>query len=112
MAGRSRGRVWIDAKTGQVFQGSKPVDDLQPLERTVLEHFLEQPYSRHTYTEIINAAWPAGVAREGVSNDALYQIIRKLRLKLEPDPGSPRYVINWRGTPEGGYQFYPEGRPA
>lgn len=87
------------------------VEDLPPLEQSVLAFFVEHPYTRHMHTDIIEAAWPADAAREGVTNEALYQVIRGLRKKIEPDASQPRYVINWRGTPEGGYQFYPEGRP-
>jgi ATP-binding cassette subfamily F protein uup len=27
------------------------------------------------------------------------------------EPSEPAYLITWRGKPEGGYQFFPEGRP-
>jgi hypothetical protein len=46
-----------------------------------------------------------------VTDDSLYQVIGGLRKKVEPNPASPCYIINWRGQPEGGYQFFPEGRP-
>jgi hypothetical protein len=33
-----------------------------------------------------------------------------LRRKIEPDPANPRYLTTWRDWPEGGYQFFPEGK--
>ena len=44
-------------------------------------------------------------------DDALYQVVKELRRKIEPDPAAPRYLVTWRGKPEGGYQLFPEGRP-
>ena len=111
MAGHSRGRLWIAERKGEVYQGTAPVQELAPLEQSVLSFFLKHPYRRHTHTAIIEAAWPSNVVRDGVSTEALYQIIRGIRKKIEPDTAHPRYLINWRGTPEGGYQFFPEGRP-
>ena len=37
--------------------------------------------------------------------------IAELRKKIEPNLARPCYVVTWRGRPEGGYQFFPEGRP-
>jgi len=38
---------------------------------------------------------------------SLYQLIKRLRQRIEAEAGSPRYII----TVSGGYQFFPEGRP-
>lgn len=61
--------------------------------------------------DLIEAIWPEEVHKEGVSTEALYQVIRGIRKAIEADTSKPRYLINWRGAFEGGYQFYPEGRP-
>lgn len=106
-----RGRIWLEEKTGDVYQGQTAVADLSPREREILRFFLRHPRQRLTYTAIIEAAWPDDVLVEGVSTEALYQSIRGVRKVIEPNPGQPVYVINWRGQPEGGYQFFPEGRP-
>ncbi|MCA9972306.1 MAG: winged helix-turn-helix domain-containing protein [Anaerolineales bacterium] len=109
---RSRGKVWQHEQTREIYLGAAPVADLKPMERAVLEFLLEYPRIRHTHTQLIEGAWPEDASRDGVSNDALYQAIRGIRKRIEPNPGRPVYVINWRGQPEGGYQFFPEGRPA
>ncbi|MCA9948974.1 MAG: winged helix-turn-helix domain-containing protein [Anaerolineales bacterium] len=109
--GQSRGKIWVDAVTGAVFQGSKLLANLPPIGRSVLQFLTEHPHTRHTHTALIEAAWPDDVLKAGVTTEALYQAIRNIRKEIEPDPASPLYIINWRGQPEGGYQFFPEGRP-
>jgi hypothetical protein len=107
----SRGGLRLDGATGAIFQGEAPLDDLSPLEGALLRYLLAHPYARHTHTELIEAAWPEDTLRAGVSTEALYQVVRGLRRKIEPYPSRPRYVVSWRGTPEGGYRCFPEGRP-
>ncbi len=111
VAARSRGRVWQDAQTGEIFQGRTPVAGLQPLHHALLAFLVARPRQRHTHYEIIEAIWPDDMNKEGVSTDALYQAVRGIRKAIETDTSKPRYLINWRGAFEGGYQFFPEGRP-
>ncbi len=111
-SGRSRGKIWLDTITENIYQGDVPIENLPPLERAVLGFLIQNPYARHTHTDLIEAAWPEDVHKEGVSTDALYQTIRGLRKKIEPQPSAPCYILNWRGQMEGGYHFFPEGRPA
>jgi hypothetical protein len=106
-----RGRVWQDESSGEFYQGRSPVEGLQPLPRALLQFLLTRPRERHTHTDIIEAVWPEEVSKDGVSTEALYQVVRGIRKAIEPDSTRPRYLINWRGYMEGGYQFFPEGRP-
>ncbi|MCA9926476.1 MAG: winged helix-turn-helix domain-containing protein, partial [Anaerolineales bacterium] len=84
---------------------------LAPLEREALRFFVQYPRVQHTYTSIFEAAWPEDVQHAAASNESIQQVIRGIRKKIEPNPGKPVYVVTWRGQPEGGYQFFPEGRP-
>ncbi|MCL4266939.1 MAG: winged helix-turn-helix domain-containing protein [Anaerolineae bacterium] len=111
VAGRSKGKIWADIESGEVYQGTERVENLQPMERSVLQFLIQHPRVRHSHTDLIEAAWPDDVLKEGVSTEALYQTIRGIRKKIEPDTAEPRYIINWRGQRQGGYQFFPEGRP-
>lgn len=111
IGGQSRGRIW-KSENDELCQGTKQLEDLAPLEYNVLDFFVKYPYKRHTKDDIIFNCWPADVENyDGVGDHALFQLIRQLRLKIEPNPGDPCYIINWRGKPQGGYQFIPEGRP-
>ena len=107
-----KGTLWRDAETGELFQGQAPLPELPNLERRALTFFAANPRACHTKTAVIEAVWPDEAVKEGVMDDALYQVITGLRRKIEPLPAQPCYLVTWRGKPEGGYQFFPEGRPA
>ncbi len=111
MIGEGLGRIWQDEKTGLLYQGNKELTDLRPLEQAMLQYFVEFPYQQHNKSDLINSIWPEDVQREGVTDDSLYQIVRGLRKKIEPNPSKPTYVVNRRGWPESKYQFFPEGQP-
>jgi hypothetical protein len=110
-AGRSRGRLWWDEQTDQIYQGQLLVEDLSPQEQTILQFMLRFPGKRHTHDDLIEATWPPDEQKGGISTEALYQAIRSTRKKIEPNPSEPRYLVTWRGQREGGYQLFPEGRP-
>jgi hypothetical protein len=111
VGGRSRGKLWFDQRLNLIYQGQTSLDNLSPLENSLLKFLVSHPHVRHTYTDLIEAAWPEDIHLEGVSTEALYQLVRGLRRQIEPTPSQPRYIVNWRGRPEGGYQCFPEGRP-
>lgn len=106
------GKIWMDKETGEIYQGQTLLNALlTPLEREVLNYFLTKPRLGHSKTDIIVNAWPDELRQKGVTDDSLYQIISGIRKKIEPNPSKPLYLLNWRGWPESGYQFYPEGCP-
>ncbi|MEM7114108.1 MAG: helix-turn-helix domain-containing protein [Chloroflexota bacterium] len=111
VVGQGRGRIWKNAKTGEIFQGDKLIK-LPPLETSILSYLIQSPYQRHTHTDLIEVAWSEdAIYREGKPTEALYQVVRGIRKAIEPEDGKPVYLQTWRGRPEGGYQFFPEGRP-
>jgi hypothetical protein len=111
VGGRSRGKIWLDAGRKTLYHGEEPLLNLAPKEQALLQFLVEQPYIQHSYTDLIVAVWSGDENNYGVSNESLYQLVRSLRLKIEPNPAQPVYVVNWRSKPEGGYLFFPEGRP-
>ncbi|MBN1220255.1 MAG: winged helix-turn-helix domain-containing protein [Anaerolineae bacterium] len=110
--GRGRGKIWLDEQTGEIYQGQNMLKGLTNLERAVLSFLVNYPRIRHPKTDLIINTWPDELRQQGVSDNSLYQVILSLRRAIEPNPGQPVYLITWRGKPEGGYQFFPEGRPA
>lgn len=110
--GQRRGCLRMDPRTKEFFLGSVPLSDLTNLERAAITFLLVRPRVRVPKSELVEAMWPEDVVDNGIMDDALYQVIRGLRKKIEPEPSRPRYLITWRGRPEGGYQLFPEGRPA
>ena len=109
--GQSNGKIWLDETTDELYQGQTLLGDLSPLERAVLHFLVRHPRVRHAKTDLIVSTWPDELRRQGVTDDSLYQVIRELRKRIEPNPTQPCYIVTWRGRPEGGYQFFPEGRP-
>ncbi len=112
VGGMSRGRIWLESTTQLLYHGQQVLDNLTPKEAQVLQFLVEHPGVRHSYTDVIVKVWSDEENYHGVTNDALFQVIKGLRRKIEPNPAQPVYVVNWRGKPEGGYLFFPEGRPA
>ena len=107
-----RGKIRFDERGGELLQGQQPITGLSPLSQTVLTFLIENPYTRHTKTDLIFSTWPDELRQEGVTDDSLYQVIMEIRKKIEPNSSEPRYLVTRRGKPEGGYQFFPEGRPS
>lgn len=105
------GRIWLDENKQNFYQDQRVISNLSPMESEILKAFLNNPRKKLSYTQIVEFAWPDDIVREGVSNDAIFQQVRQLRKKLEPKYKKHSYIINWRGNPEGGYIFYPEGKP-
>lgn len=108
-----RGRIRLVGKARELSQGLTRLDKISPQEDKLLRFLIQHPYDRHTYTVLINEVWSEdGADYGGITNNSLQQVVSALRKKIEVDSANPRYVTSWRGKPEGGYQFFPEGRPA
>ena len=107
-----RGRIRVEGKAEQLYQGLAHLNKLTPQEDALLRFLIEHPYERQAYPELINAVWSKeGADYAGVTNNSLQQLVSNLRKKIEVDNSNPRYIISWRSKQQGGYQFYPEGRP-
>lgn len=110
---RGLGRIWQKDLTGELFQGSRRIEGLRPLEEALLTFLVNHPYQFHTKSNIIQNVWPEGTHIEGVTDDSLYQAVRGVRQKIEPEAAELHvYLLTKRGVEEGGYQFFPEGYPA
>ena len=86
--------------------GSSPVFDTTQL--TAKEHLLLAYLQTHPdqvceKDDLIRAVWPEDVIfTQGIRDDSLAQLVRRLRLKIEPDAGEPRYIHT---VPGRGYLF-------
>ena len=107
--GRDSGKIWLDEESAMLYHGQTPLEGLAPLETSVLSFLVKHPKVRHTKTDLIVNTWPDELRRQGVTDQSLYQVILELRKKIEPNWTKPRHLVTWRGKPEGGYQFFPEG---
>jgi hypothetical protein len=56
--------------------------------------------------DLVSAIWPEDEIYEvGIRDDSLAQLVRRLRVKIEPDPSNPRFIHT---VPGRGYRFTPE----
>jgi hypothetical protein len=56
--------------------------------------------------DLIQAVWSEEVIVEGLRDDSLAQLVRRLRQKIEPDPSTPRYIHT---APGRGYMYREDG---
>ncbi|MGD1991654.1 MAG: response regulator transcription factor [Anaerolineae bacterium] len=92
------GAIELDQEAHQVTVDGRPVD-LTPTEFDLLEVLMGRPGRAFSRSELL----------ERVMGDAAYVLdrtvdvhIKNLRQKIEPDSGSPRYILTVRGV---GYKF-------
>jgi hypothetical protein len=89
-------------------QGRPPALDLSRL--TAKEHQLLTWLQAHAgevcaKDDLVRAVWPEDrVQTEGVRDDSLAQLVRRLREKIEHDPSSPRLILT---VPGRGYRYVP-----
>lgn len=100
------------AKSGRVFDTVRPpaapgfdMARLTAKENQLMEYFLAHPGEVCAKDDLIRAVWPEDrVFAQGVRDDSLAQLVRRLREKIEPDPGRPRHILTLPGR---GYRFTP-----
>jgi DNA-binding winged helix-turn-helix (wHTH) protein len=77
-------------------------------ELTAKEHLLWEYLKTHvdevcTKDELVHAVWPEEVIYEqGIRDESLAQLVRRLRVKIEPNPNEPRFIHTIPGR---GYLF-------
>jgi len=92
-----------------ILLAARPVQ-LDPSRLTAKEQLLLSYLQAHPARvcekdELIRAVWPEDrIFEQGVRDDSLAQLVRRLREKIEPDPGAPRHI---RSVPGRGYRFDP-----
>lgn len=93
------GGVRMQLLQGKVYRGETPVE-LTSGEYRLLRCLMEHPNIILSAEQILAALWDC---RENfVDNNTLTVYIRRLRLKIEDDPGKPRRIITVRGM---GYKW-------
>lgn len=101
--------IWFDQKINRYRRGDVILQKLAPIGRNLMRFFLENPWENHTKTTLIKVGWPDCVDPGHVSDESVFRVISDLRYRIEPNPKKPRYIITWRGRPEGGYRFNLQG---
>jgi two-component system response regulator RegX3 len=98
--------LWIDHEAGDVWVNGQETEHLTELEFKLLTLLTERRNKLTDKFQIVETVW--GVAYIDQVDDARIEtLVSRLRAKVEPDPGSPRFIHTVRGR---GYRLVPEGQ--
>ncbi len=79
--------------------------ELTAKEHLLLVYFRDHPEVVCEKDDLIRAVWPEDrIFEQGIRDDSLAQLIRRLRTKIEADPSQPRYIHT---VPGRGYRYIP-----
>lgn len=99
---RPQAGVRIDAETGQILVDDKEVTlNLSEPQRKLIRFLYERAGTICSYDDIAEGVWGVG---EGVSPGAIYELVKRVRQKIEPDWRNPRYIVT---VPGKGYRLEP-----
>jgi DNA-binding response OmpR family regulator len=89
--------IYYDAPTRRAWVLHRPTEPLALKEHLVFRELHERAGEVVTKDELIQAGWPEARAGEGVADEALVAVVARLRRKVEPTPGKPRFIKTARG---------------
>ena len=79
--------------------------ELTAKEHLLLNYFRAHPSIVCEKDDLIRAVWPEDrIFEQGIRDDSLAQLVRRLRTKIEADPSQPQYIHT---VPGRGYRFIP-----
>lgn len=89
-------------KNNQIYFEEKEIEELTNQEFKLLSFFIQNPNRVINRDETINAVWSNSKTTEGVSNEALDQMIFRLRKKIEDEQDNPKHLLTIKGR---GFRF-------
>ena len=102
---KSEALLMADPDRRLVFISDGRAVQLTPREFELLQYMLRNRGKVLSARAILANAWGPEYAGE---DTLVKQFIHRLRVKLEPDPASPEYIVTIRGS---GYAFEEDTRP-
>jgi hypothetical protein len=90
------GGVAVDVDAGDAWVDGKRIEGLTELEFKLLALFYQRANKLTDKYQIVEAVWGADYIDE-VDDARIEKLISRLRSKIEPDPGNPRYLGTVRG---------------
>ena len=85
--------ITLHPQTRAVLRGGVSLQvELTLQEDRLLSYFLEHAGEICPKETLIRAVWPRDRLLEGIRDDRLAQLIKRLREKIEPDPANPVYI--------------------
>ena len=91
-------KLSYDVSRNEILKGDQNLTELlSPQEFRLARYLLQNQGRVCEKDEIIQAVWKDSKTQEGVTDQALDQIIYRLRKKIEEDPNSPRFIQTIKG---------------
>lgn len=96
-------QITLDNQTRRVYLNEKEITNLTGQEFRLLEYFFQNPERICNREEVIRAVWAEG-QEQGISDEAIDQLVTRLRAKIEKDKSNPQHLLTIRGR---GFSFKP-----
>ncbi len=98
-------KITFDPNTKDILKGQNLLTDLlSPGEYRLLQYFILNQGKVVTRDEIIKVVWHEAQIAEGITDEAIDQLIYRLRKKTEDDPNNPKHTQTVKGQ---GFRFQP-----
>lgn len=103
-----QGHPWLrGVMTGEAATPVFETSQLTAKEYQLLKYLMAHTGQVCEKDELVQAVWPEDVIYEqGIRDESLAQLVRRLRVKIEPDPNDPVYI---QTVPGRGYLFRTRG---
>lgn len=88
--------LWVDVDSGEVLVGGRPVETLTNLEYRLMLLLYQNADKIVDKYQIVTHVWGESYIDE-VDDARIEKLISRLRQKIEPDPGAPRFLTTVRG---------------
>lgn len=88
--------LWCDEDAKRVWLNGQEVTQLSTDQYALLEFMCRRPGKICTKDEIAQEVWSCW-AEEGITDAQIYQLVKRVRNKIEPEPLNPRYIVTVRG---------------
>ncbi len=91
-------KITYDPSTNTIHKGESILSDyLTKSEFRLLWHLLQNPERVVDREEIVSVVWQDAKSTAGVSEQAIDQLIFRLRRKIEPNPNNPSHILTVKG---------------
>lgn len=97
-------KVRFDEKANEIYFGDEPIEGLTAYEFRLLRYLLAHPNRVVERDEVIQAVWSDNKTQAGVSDEALDQMIHRVRKKIEDEADNPKHLLTVKGR---GFRFIP-----
>lgn len=96
--------IRFDQKNNEIYFGDEVLTGLTAHEFRLLKFLINNPNRVAERDEVINAVWQDNKTQAGVTDQALDQMIHRLRRKVEDEADNPKHLLTVKGR---GFRFLP-----